>query len=83
MIREWEDVKFAWKMSFAIYGNDRISKSKVAGFDKNEYGNECIIIRKWLDSEKTVDLWDVWEFFDVVLGLVRGILWVIEYEFLL
>lgn len=42
----------------------------MAGFDKNGYENECIIIRKWLDSEETVDLWEVWEFFDVVLGLL-------------
>lgn len=39
-----------------------ILKFEMVGFYKNEYGNECIIIRKWLDSEKTVDLWDIWEF---------------------
>ena len=50
---------------------------------KNEYENECIIIRKLLDSEKTVDLCEVREFFDVVLGFVGVILCVIEYEFLL
>ena len=48
---------------------------------KNEYENECIIIRKWLDSEKTVDLLEVWEFFDVVFGLVRGILWWLSMNF--
>ena len=40
----------------------------MTGFDKNGYENECIIIRKWLDSEKTVDLWGVW-------GLLLVVLW--------
>ena len=37
-------------------------------FDKNECENECIIIRKWLDSEETVDLWGVW-------GLLFAVWW--------
>lgn len=57
------------KLGFHEIENSMILKFEMAGFDKNECGNECIIIRKWLDSEKTVDLWEVWEFFDVVLGL--------------
>ena len=69
-------------MGFIIYGSVWVSRFERVGFGKNGYENECIIIRKWLDSEKTVDLWEVWEFFDVVLGFVGVILWVIKYEFL-
>ena len=69
MIREWEDMKFAWKTGFSWDKEWYDFKIRDAGFDKNGYENECIIIRKWLDSEKTVVLWEVWEFFDVVFGL--------------
>ena len=62
------------KLGFYVIENGMILKFEVAGFDKNRYENECIIIRKWLDSEKPVDLWEVWEFFDVVLGFLMGIL---------
>ena len=37
-------------------------------FDKNECENECIIIRKWLDSEETVNLCGVW-------GLLLAVWW--------
>ena len=69
----WEGRKI-WnslgKLGFHEIENGMILKFEMAGFDKNGYENECIIIRKWLDSEKTVDLWEVWEFFDMVLGLL-------------
>ena len=57
MIREWEDMKFAWKTGFSWDKEWYDFKIIDAWFDKNGYKNECIIIRKWLDSEKTVDLW--------------------------
>lgn len=46
MIREWEDMKFAWKTGFYEIENGMILKFDMAGFDKNVYENECIIIRK-------------------------------------
>ena len=55
-------MKFAWKTGFSWDKEWYDFKIRDAGFDKNGYENECIIIRKWLDSEKTVDLWEVWEF---------------------
>lgn len=69
------------KLGFHEIENGMILKIEMIEFDKNMYENECIIIRKWLDSEKTVDLLEVWEFFNVVLGLVRGILWWLSMNF--
>ena len=50
-------MKFAWKTEFSWDREWHDFKIRDAGFDKNGYENEYIIIRKWLDSEKTVDLW--------------------------
>ena len=49
-----------WKTGFYEIWNGKIFLVCELDFDKNECENECIIIRKWLDSEKTVDLWGVW-----------------------
>lgn len=46
MIRWREDMKFAWKLGFHEIENGMILESEMAGFDKNGYENECIIIRK-------------------------------------
>lgn len=48
------------KLGFIRWRMVGIFKVEWVGFSKNECENECIIIRKWLDSEKVVDLWEVW-----------------------
>ena len=52
-----------WKLGFYEIWNDKIFWICELDFDKNECENECIIIRKWLDSEKTVDLWEFEHFY--------------------